>query len=113
MTGILRAFSAGKIDRRTVLGQWITERENMLARHCAFEHYSDTPPPLAGKIHLIIRNELFLAFYENDDPEKGIPPIRSAENLLSKLYTELGLERKAKPALTPKEYLKQVEQNRK
>lgn len=112
ITGMLRAYTAGQIDRRTEIGMWITERENQLARHYAYDNYSAASPTLAGKIHLIIRQELFLSFYEGDiateipglkennvmwipTPEV-LKAIKASEILLSKLYTELGLKPKQK-----------------
>ncbi len=77
VTGILRAYSAGQIDRRTVLGQWITQRENQLTRHCGYD--KQPPVTLAGKIHLVIRQELFLALFDSDDSERSLQALAASK----------------------------------
>ncbi len=89
---LLRAYSAGAIDRRRTDGRLITERENRYARHLGYTSYQALPITLAGKVHLVIRLELFLALHDpSPDSKTGFRDIRSAENSLNRIYTELGL----------------------
>ena len=63
---------------------------------------------LRWKIRLAIGNRLFLMTYLPSPANKtGCRDLRSAENTLNRILSELGLERKAKPVLDLKVYLKE------
>lgn len=103
---LLRAYSAGALDRRRTDGRLIAARENQYARHLGYKSYQLLPVTMAGKVHLVIRLELFLALHEpSPDSKTGFRDIRSAENSLSRLYTELGLKPAEKPMQSWQDFL--------
>ncbi len=90
---LLRAYTCGALDRRSAEGRLVSLREGQYARHLGFTAFKVCPVTLQGKIHLVIRLELFLATVEPDPNSKtGYRDVRSAENSLSRLYSELGLK---------------------
>lgn len=106
LTGFLRAYSAGKLDGRHPTTKWIRALERRLIHHCGYDE-STAPITVKGKAHIICRLHIFLAMYEPQDQNDpgAYAPIRSAETLLSKLYTELGLQPPEKPAISLQDYL--------
>ena len=103
---LTNAYYSDRIDRRTQLGIHISEWEEEYARHLGQDTFRNLPITVREKIRLAIGNRLFQMFFlPEPGSTTGIRDLRSSENTLSRILSELGLERRAKPVQSLETYL--------
>lgn len=103
---LVRSFYAGTLDRRSGFGKLSEELKESYAKHMGFDNFEAAPITLRVKVRLAIGQELFLAtFLPEAGSKTGGREIRAAENSLSRIMSELGLKRRAKPVPSLQEYL--------
>ena len=103
---LVRAYYGGFVDRRTTLGIQIAEWENAYASHKGYDDLASCPIVLQEKIRLAIGNRLFQMLWSpSPDGKSGARDLRSSENTLNRILTELGLEPEQKDALTLEHYV--------
>lgn len=92
-----RAYFCNGLSRRVREGKIISQMEREFAEHCGFPSLQQTPVTLRLKIQLLIGNLIFLALYDPPaDSKNGLRDFHCAQNLVNRLSTELGLERRPK-----------------
>ena len=103
---LVRAYYAGDIDRRTTLGILIASWETAYASHKGYDDLACCPIVLQEKIRLAIGNRLFqMLWAPSPDGKSGARDLRSSENTLNRILTELGLEPAQKDAVTLEHYV--------
>lgn len=88
----VRCYYANQLDRRSSLGQFVADTELDFAVHCGFRSYPDCPVTIREKIRLAVGQILFQQFYTPS--ESTYAHLKSSENLLNRLTSELGLSPK-------------------
>ena len=103
---LVRAYYAGNIDRRTSLGIQIADWETAYACHMGYDDLASCPIVLQEKIRLAVGNRLFqMLWAPSPDGKSGARDLRSSENTLNPILTELGLEAAQKDAVTLEHYV--------
>jgi len=111
---LVRAYYAGNIDRRTSLGIQIADWETAYACHMGYDDLASCPIVLQEKIRLAVGNRLFqMLWAPSPDGKSGARDLRSSENTLNRILTELGLEPAQKNVLTLERYVSQKYGNEK
>jgi len=91
------AYYSSRIDRRTQLGICISSWEEEYARHLGQNTFRHLPITVREKVRLAIGNRLFQMFFLPEPGNTtGIRDLRSSENTLSRILSELGLEQRQK-----------------
>jgi len=86
---LTRAYYGGDLDRRSHLGQFVAEAEIDFATHCGYASYAECPVTVREKIRLAVGQILFQQLYTPS--ESTYAHLKSSENLLNRLTSELGL----------------------
>ena len=105
-----KAYFSNGISRRMREGKVIARLENELAEHRGFKSLAEMPVTQRIKIQLLVGNLIFLSLYDPPAENKvGLRDLHTAQNLISRLVTELGLQPTKKPEMTLQDYIKQME----
>jgi len=86
---ITRAFYSNTLDRRSHIGQLVSDLEEQYALHMGYESFDLCPIVLREKLRLAIGNFLFQMLYTPS--ESTLPHLRASENTLNRILSELGL----------------------
>jgi len=84
------SYYNGSIDRRSHLGQIVTEMEFEYAQHMGYQDFSSCPITLREKVRLLIGNWIFQAFYRASD--LTLAHLRASENLTNRILDALGMK---------------------
>lgn len=87
---ITRAFYANTLDRRSHIGQLVSDLEEQYALHMGYETFDHCGIVLREKLRLAIGNYLFQMLYTPS--ESTLPHLRASENTLNRILSELGLQ---------------------
>ena len=97
------SYYNGSIDRRSHLGQVVTEMECEYAQHMGYANFASCPITLREKVRLLIGNWIFQCFYRASD--LTLAHLRASENLTNRLLSELGVQPTSPPGPKLKDYL--------
>ncbi len=100
---IQRAFYANTLDRRSHIGQLVSDMEEQYAAHMGFESFDHCSIVLREKLRLAIGNFLFQMLYTPS--ESTLPHLRASENTLNRILTELGIKPEPKNVKDLHEYM--------
>lgn len=93
-----RAYFSNGISRRTREGKVIAQLEKELAEHRGFKSLEAMPITQRLKVQLLVGNLIFLSLYDPPaDNKTGLRDLHCVQNTVSRLTSELGLDR-VKPA---------------
>ncbi len=94
-------YYRGTLDSRTGWGRLARELQGKYARHCGHDDFESCPITLQDKIRLLIGNWIFLmSFMPEPGSKTGGRELRSSENTVNRILSELGLRSPEKPAQT-------------
>lgn len=80
----------GSLDKRSHLGQIVSEMECDYARHMGYDSFAASPIVLREKIRLLCGNWIFQAFYRASD--LTLAHLRASENLTNRILDALGMK---------------------
>ena len=97
------SYYNGSIDRRSHLGQIVSEMEFEYAQHMGYQDFASCPITLREQVRLLCGNWIFQAFYR--PTEQTLPHLRASENLTHRITRELGIKPEPRPVKELQTYM--------